>query len=323
MTEPISAQDEVLREEALAWVSRIVLGEATTADMESLRRWRDTSPRHAAALAEVGRVWRGVEAAAGSLALTDAVSIPLDEPVGHRPSRRALLVAGSAVAAAAVGLMIVRPPLHLWPSLAELGADYRTSTGEQRHVSLADSVSIEMNTQTSIARTTDAAAGIELISGEVAVTIAPIAPQFVVIAGVGRITAHRGTFNLRRDGATVGLTCIDGQVNLQCDDRSLTLGPAKRVSYDADGLGEVAAADPDVAAWRDGMLVFHDTPLARVVDEVNRYRAGRIILMDAALGRRTVTARIELNRLDTVMLQIRHIFDARVRTLPGGIVLVG
>ncbi len=229
------------------------------------------------------------------------------------------------MAAAAAGFMVVQPPLHLWPSLAEFGADYRTTTGEQRHVTLADSISLEMNTQTSIAtRLADAVPGIDLISGEVVVTIAPtMQPQLVVTAGSGRITTPRGTFNLRRDGTVVGLTCLDGEVSLDCEGRSVTFGAGRQVSYDTRGLGEVATADPEAVAWRDGMLVFRDTPLARVIDEVNRYRTGRIILIDKALGSRTVNARFELNRLDTVMSQIRHVFKAPVKTLPGGIVLVG
>uniref|UniRef100_Q07N91 Putative FecR n=1 Tax=Rhodopseudomonas palustris (strain BisA53) TaxID=316055 RepID=Q07N91_RHOP5 len=326
MFEPESSQNEALRREALAWLAQVALGEATKSDMESLRRWRDTSPAHAAALARAGRLWRGLKGASESLVRSGAVTLPPAEAAGFRPSRRALLGAGAAaMAAATAGVLVIRPPMHLWPSLAELGADYRTATGEQRQVGFADAVSVQMNTQTSIAaRTPDGAPGIELISGEVAVTIGPAASSpFVVVAGAGRITAQHGTFSLRRDDAVASLTCLDGEVAVSCDGRSLTLGAAQRIAYDSRGLGDVAAADPEAVAWRDGMLVFHDMPLSKVIDEVNRYRAGKIVLLDSALGRRTVTARFELSRLDTVMLQIRHVFKATVRTLPGGIVLVG
>jgi transmembrane sensor len=323
MSESTSTHDEALRREALSWVSRIVLGEATKADLEALRRWRDTSPEHAAALAHAGRLWRGIEAASATLVSTGAVSLPAAVPARALASRRAFLGVGAAAAAAA-GVMIVQPPFSLWPSLAELGADYRTSTGERRRVNVADSVSIEMNTQTSIAmHPVDAAPAIELIAGEVVVTVAPSGPPFVVVAGNGRITARHGTFDLNRNGTAVSLTCIEGEVGLQCEGRTLTLRPGTQISYDASGSGDVGTADPARIAWRDGMLVFHDTPLAQVIAEVNRYRAGRVILMDAALGRRTVTARFELDRLDTVMLQIRHVFKAPVKSLPGGIVLVG
>ena len=46
------------------------------------------------------------------------------------------LLVGGAVAAAAAGYMIVRPPFGLWPPLQELAADYRTKKGEQRTISV-------------------------------------------------------------------------------------------------------------------------------------------------------------------------------------------
>lgn len=326
MTDSSSSHDEVLRREALAWLTRIALGEASSSDMEELRRWRDTSPAHAAALARVGRLWRGIEGAAAGLVQSGAVSVPVSSPAGYRPSRRVLLGAGAmATAAAAAGVLVVRPPYHLWPSLAELGADYRTTIGEQRRVSLSGSISVEMNTQTSIATpSVDRIPSLELIAGEVAVTVAQAAErEFVITAGAGRITTSHGVFTLRRDGAAVALTCLEGSAHLDCEGQSVTLGAGKRVVYDTRGPSEIGVANPETAAWREGMLVFRDTPLADVINEVNRYRAGRIVLLDSALGRRTVNARFELNRLDTVMSQIRHVFKAPVKTFPGGFVLVG
>jgi transmembrane sensor len=71
------------------------------------------------------------------------------------------------------------------------------------------------------------------------------------------------------------------------------------------------------------MLVFRNAPLVSVIDEVNRYRLGRIILVDSSLGQRLVSARFEIKRLDTVMAQISHVFNVPIKTLPGGLVLVG
>ena len=46
--------------------------------------------------------------------------------------------------------LALKPPLGLWPSLSELGADYRTGTGEQRTIAFAGDVQIALNTQTSL-----------------------------------------------------------------------------------------------------------------------------------------------------------------------------
>lgn len=316
-------QEEALKREALAWVARIGLGNATEDDLAALRRWRDTSPAHAAALARAGLLWRDLGPPVEALARAGLAMAP---GRAYRPSRRALLGGAVAVGAAASAALLLRPPLALWPSLDELQADYRTGTGEQRHLALSDAVSIEMNTRTSISiRPAADGSGVELISGEAAVTVRPsVAQPFIVVAGGGRMRATQATFDVRVTGSAVCVTCIDGEVAVEEAGRTLRVGPARQVAYGERSLGDIVVADPAaVAAWREGMLVFHDTPLAQVIDEVNRYRPGRIFLLDAALGRRLVTARFEIARLDTVMGQIRHVFGASVRTLPGGLVLVG
>jgi transmembrane sensor len=326
MTESDDPRQRMLKSEALAWLTRVSLGEASRDDLAALRQWRDASPAHATALAQAGRLWRELAAPVEALARSGALSVPVRSKAVHRPSRRALLAGGFAAAAAAGGVMAVRPPLGLWPSLAELAADHRTGTGEQRHLTLAGAVSVDLNTQTSIAlRTEDQGPGIELISGETAVAVGGSATKpFVVVAAGGRMTASEASFNVRRDGPSVRLTCIDGEVAVECKGRALTLRASQQAIYDGEGLGEVVSIDPaTVTAWRDGMLVFRDAPLVRVIEEVNRYRPGRIILLDSALGQRLVTARFEIGRLDTVMGQIGHVFKVPVKRLLGGLVLVG
>jgi transmembrane sensor len=318
MTKPENPQNERLADEALEWVSRISLGDATKADLASLRQWRDASPDHAGALARAAQLWRQLEEPASALSEEGRADV--------RPSRRAFLVGGAAAAAASIAILAVHPPLELWPSLAELSADHRTGTGEQQHLILADAVSVDLNTRTSITmRSADQSAGLELISGEVAVAMAhAVAKPFVVLAGGGRITANQATFNVRRDGSAVDLTCVDGMVSVDCGGHAVTLRAAQRVSYDGEQLGAIGEINPGVVtAWLDGILVFHDTPLASVIDEVNRYRPGRIILMDRQLGQRMVTARFDIKKLDKVMREVGNAFKVPVKSLPGGIVLIG
>jgi len=71
------------------------------------------------------------------------------------------------------------------------------------------------------------------------------------------------------------------------------------------------------------MLVFDDTPLAEVIDEINRYRPGMILLLNAQLGQRRVQARFRLDQLVQVAGLIRDACGARVAELPGGVLLVG
>ncbi len=313
-----------LKREALAWLARFSLGEADAEDRAALRRWRDTSPAHDAALAEAARLWRSLGKPVEELARAGAEPAFRLSPKGARLSRRTLF-AGSAAAAAA-GVLAIRPPLSLWPSLAELSADHRTAIGEQRNLNLAGkAISVDLNTRTSLSvHNSEQEVEIELISGEAAVTVSKADRRLVVVAGNGRTTASAATFTLRHTRSGARLTCVSGVVGVACAGRDLVIKAAEQVSYDEDGLGEITRIDPVIeTAWRDGLLMFRNTPLSAVIDEVNRYRPGRIILMDSTLGGRLVTARFEIARIETVMGQIAKTFQVPVTALPGGVVLVG
>src|SRR5262249_25414187 len=97
----------------------------------------------------------------------------------------------------------------------------------------------------------------------------------------------------------------------------------QQIGYGATGLGPVISIDPDmVTAWQRGMLVFDGTPVAQVIAEVNRYRPGRIILMNQEIGRHLLSAQLRIGDADKIVTQIVHIFGAKVMNLPDGIVVL-
>jgi transmembrane sensor len=128
---------------------------------------------------------------------------------------------------------------------------------------------------------------------------------------------------VRYDGETVRVTCLDGTIKVDCRGGTASLGVGEQLAYSADNISSIMAVDPTaVAAWQHGWLIFSDEPLTRVLDEINRYWRGRIILLSAELGRRHVTARIELVRIDEMISYVHTVLGAHVRTLPGGVVLL-
>ena len=312
-------ESDALLAEAFDWVVRLTSGDATVADAEALARWRAQSQAHERSFAEALRLRNALQVAGREVADPPAAP-PTAGAATPVIGRRALL--GGALAASAAGLLLARPPLDLWPSFTELSADYRTGTGERREVVLADGTLLDLNTRTSIVlRSSADGPRIELIAGEAAVATA--GAPVVVVAGPGGAAAARARFNIRHVGARVGVTCLEGAVDVHWRELSVALGPDRQVVYTADGLGSPRPVDPaTVTAWQDGLLVFNDEPLAAVIDEVNRYRAGKIILTKAALGSLPVNGVFHLDRLDGVIAQLRAL-GAEVTTLPGGFVLLG
>lgn len=317
---------DAFRREATEWLIRLSSGEATPGDFEDLRLWCRRSPSHAEAFARAQALWQAL-GPAGALYLdrngAAAVHLPAAPPRRGGLSRRGLL-AGALATAAAVPLAL-RPPWQLWPSLGELGADYRTGIGEQRRIELADGAAVELNTATAVNLAPPGAGDrLELLAGEAAVTTPPgrSRPVVVRVAG-GEVSARVASFTLRQEGGLVRVTCLDGAVAVRCGAAAGQMGPGQQVELSQGRLGPVVAVDAaEVTAWRQRMLVFHDEPLARVIDEVNRYRPGRIVLLRPDLAGRQVSARFKLDRLDDVVLQISQVFALEPRTLPGGIVFL-
>lgn len=324
MTETADERDRLdqLRRDAWDLILRATSGEATRADIVDVKRWCERSPDHAEAFARASEHWRALGPAIKNIERERAFP---GQRVKSQPilGRRALLGGALAATAAGAAVMVVRPPYGLWPSASELTADYRTATGEQRRIALTDRLSVEMNTRTSLnIRAANAETeSIELISGEA--TVASQSRSVEVTAAAGRASAATAQFNVRCEGAQVIVTCLGGQVQVERSGRSLMLGPRQQVAYAGNGLREPVSIDPGVVTgWRQGDLRFENEPLSRVIDEVNRYRPGRIILANETLGQRRYSARFKLDRLEVVILQLRATFGARVTTLPGGFVIV-
>lgn len=316
--------------EAQCWVARFVGGEAEADELAAFQRWAARNPAHVEAFASACRQWdalgpaglafRADEARKASALRASAAAAP------RQLARRAFIGSALAASAAAAAYVAARPPFGLWPSVAELGADYRTSVGEQREIVLASGQTVALNTRTSVALRPSAPgnARIEVIAGEAAVTVADAAHAIEVIAGRGRVLADKASFNIRCDGVSVQTACLSGRAEVVLRGRSIFLDAGQQVSYSDSGFGPVTSANATmVASWKEGVLLFHATPLANAVAEINRYRSGRIILTNAALGQRLFSARFRIANIDDAVAQIQQIFGATTTTLPGGIVLLG
>lgn len=312
-----------LTREAIDWVARLRSGGATTDDAAALQRWRRQSAAHEEAFRQAVKLWRDFRTVAEQ-ALDEGTAPQSPLTWIERPIvRRAML--GGAIAASAAAYMTVNPPLGLWPSWREISADFRTGKGEQREVAIGPTVSVTLNTQTSVAiRSREDQPRLELISGEAAISAkAPAAQPLVVIAGGGRIVAAQANFNARCIDAVVSVTCLAGTLEVEQGARSVSLQKNEGISYSSRGFGSATTANVvEATSWRSGLLVFHDQSLSAVVEEINRYRPGRIVITNAELGRKVVNATFHVDQLDNFFVQAQELFGAKVTQLPAGVALL-
>lgn len=325
--DPLALDDALVRE-GDAWVLRITSGAATQADADALRRWRGMSPAHECAFREAARMRRLVRYAAHELREQQCKPalkiVAANDILPQHVNRRAVLRGAIAASVAGTAMFAGGQVAGLWFSPSAKAA-YVTRKGERRTVMLRQGVSAELNTQTSIAlRPALGAAGIELLSGEVVLTVEESAVEpLIVLAGEGRATASRARFSIRCDGAVTDVICLDGRVAVQVHGKTRQVISGNKLVYDQDGMGVPIPVDTAAAtAWSKGMLVFRQKPLGHVVAEINRYRAGRILLVDQSLAKRRIDGTFYIDRIDDIFDQLHSAFGARVTRLPGGVVIL-
>lgn len=305
-------KEDAATREARDWLLALTSGRATEHDAQAFREWLRADSRHQAAFAQQKQLWEGLGPAIQEVAAQGARKAAFT-------GRRAFL--GGALAASAAYLAF-KPPLGLWPGVDTLGADYRTAAGEQRRVSLGNALDVDMNTLTRINVEHDAGGPvIELADGEAEIRSGATAA--VVVAGKGRITARDATFNLRYIDGQARLCCLSGSLRLVHAQGVFDVAANRELRYDDTRVMPPVQVDPAVVtAWRQGWLVFNQQPLAQVVEELNRYRRGRLVLMNEQLGKRLVQARFSLAQVADAERLIRDAYGARVTHLPAGVVLL-
>ncbi|UTM01073.1 DUF4880 domain-containing protein [Alcaligenes sp. NLF5-7] len=300
-----------LRQQAHDWAIKLKTGAPTTDDVAAFHAWRNQSQAHALAWSQACEDWKTLGQAAQQY--EQRYPQKVRRPQRVRQGRRMFFGAAASAFGALAVVSIVRPPLGLWPSWSELQADYRTGTGEQRELALSENVQVSLNTQTAIMVQPSAnLPTVSLIAGEAA--IASRGGSCEVVADVGRLVVSSGDFEVRRlEGGQVRVRCLEGRGELHHPIRTVALTSREEVTYDRHHLGERIQMVAAASNWRQGMVEFDDLPLARVIEEINRYRPGRVVLMNDALAQRRFSAKFQIQALDDAIALMEDVLGVRVR----------
>jgi transmembrane sensor len=307
-----------IRLEGLEYILRRDSGEAAAADHAAFAEWRSRSAEHEAAARRAERMSALARSVGQSLAVEKPKSGVV--PIFGRPVSRRTMLVGSVAASAAAVVVIGAQPLLFGPK-----ADFETSKGERRVLALGDGLRMTLDSQSSADVVRGAqGARIVLLRGRAGIEAALAQNAVVEVqAGAGIARARRARYDIRLDGEQGCLTCLAGTVTLAHGERSLALGAGDEVRYDNTEMFAPQRVDADSAsAWRRGMLVFHSAPLADVVREVNRYRAGRVVIARSGIAGKPVSGVFYLDSIDEAVGQIEAISGARALSLPGGLVML-
>lgn len=313
-----SPEQQTITEAAAEWAVRLHAGGLSDEAQAQLAQWLASDERHASALRFAEQTW----AALGDLALDTEVArpaLPRQHPRAARPvpvtrRRRPLRWLGRAAALSLVlGIGWVSGP----GVLVQMQADYQTGTGELRTVQLDDGSSVELDASSAIRIDFDTQERrISLLAGSAVFDVAPTGDAetrpFVVQSAGGRTQALGTQFVVGRessDQAWVGVLQHSVAISLSAPpvaQHVLEQGQSARYS---PKTGVQRLPDFDLSAatsWRRGVLVFDRQPLAQVIEQLNRYRPGQIVLANPALASRQTSGVFRLDMLDSALPTLVH-----------------
>jgi len=307
-------EQEQLEEEAVSWLVRLTSGNATEADHRAAQAWQQQSPAHQHAFEKAQRLWGGMEALRDSLTSHDEqperefVSPQTGKarpPIRRIPFQRAWLGQAAIAASIAVLAFTFMVQTHV---LTQWQADYYTDMGQQATWQLSDGSVVQLNTHAAVTIDySDHTRHVHLLEGEAAFRVANDADRpFLVHANGGTVRAVGTEFLVNTTEEQAVVTVVEGVVDVtdeQQQDTPTRLTVGQRVRYGVEsGISPVETVDLHVAtAWQRGKLIFEATPLTKVVDQINRYRPGHIVILNDALESHEVSGVFDLDRLDAAV----------------------
>ncbi len=303
------------RDAAAAWFARARSGRMNGADRQAFDTWLEADPAHRKEYALLERVWEST-GQAGHERLRALAGVPPAVPASR--GRRAALgwaLAGAGALAAgglAVGLR--------WQGPASFEQALATAHGQRRTVALPDRTSIDLNTDSrAVVRYYADRREVDLEAGEASFSVSADASRpFVVRAGLAAVRVTGTRFNVRRREDATEVAVSSGSVEVRAGGwafwRHETLGPGQGLLATRDGLTPAAAVDVAAAtAWREGRIVFNNTPLPQAVAELNRYAPFVIRLDGARLARVRVAGTLNVDSPSTLLELLPRIAPVRVQ----------
>lgn len=304
---------DALKREATAWIVRLTSGSATSDEADAMIRWRSLSADHERAFVEAAQLWKN---------LGPAVQRK-QAPGSFIPTRRTFLAAGS-LAACAAGVGFGLSEIGVLPPPDALLADYATAIGEQKTVRLPDGSVVTLDGGTSLALNySDEMRHATLSAGAAFIEVMPTDLRpFSISAGVGRSVTANASFSVNHAAVGVSVECLKGQVHVECGNTT-DLVAGETVSYSEAGIDRKVAMDVETAAaWRRGLLIFKDRPLADVVADLNRHRRGKVIIARRDLNSQHVSGVFHLERPEEILTQLEATLQVQPISLIGGVVLL-
>nr|WP_312989844.1 FecR domain-containing protein [Comamonas koreensis] len=239
-----------------------------------------------------------------------------------QPRRRALVPALLAV------LLMSGGGWHWWNNHASYDMTVATGPGETRELDLPDGSHVALNFGSSLRiRFYPQRRETELSAGEAFFKVAADTSRpFTVDSGHSQVRVVGTAFNVRAAPPQLTVKVLEGKVEVRPDRRRgdqrallLTAGTGVRIDPATGQHAPVAAPASMVGDWRNGQLVFEQTPLADVAAELARYLGEPVSVDGAQLGKLVVSGMVITSAPSAFLRSLPDLLPVRVdRAAQGG-----
>lgn len=259
---------------AVEWLIHLQAEPECPALRSKWQRWHAAHPDHE-------RAWERIETVRGQvLDPLSKLPSPLKSALvrasltpPRSPARRNALASVAVLLFAGGAAWLTREEAG-W---AEWVADWRTSKGERRTVTLADGTKLTLNTSTAVNINFSAhERRVRLVTGEVFISTAHdrMLRPFLIETPEGEAQALGTRYTVRLHDKVTEVNVMEGAVQIEprhAAGRTQTLQAGQRANFTWHAVTSPYAMDPNSNAWTDGFIVAKGMRLADFLAELSRY----------------------------------------------------
>ena len=294
-----SIRNPYIESEARDWLTRLYMYEMTEEVRAGFEKWLNADPRHPATYRKLEQAWR-------ELPLDDQLIDEFDR-LNDQPKTTRTPYFYSV--AASIALLFCFLTVLVWFQNQPEISHYQTRTAQIDRVELPDGSQVVIGADTAVSvEWGKSTRHLTLQNGVALFSVAPV-PEVPFIVSTHNATVRvTGTqFEVRslNDGTRVSV--IEGSVSVAVPavTKPYRLAAWDQLYIDESGASERGTAPAEIGAWQSGRLIYHDVPLAEVLDDVNRYRIKPVRLLSEELGSIRITTSFDAENTDQLLVGLR------------------
>ena len=275
-----NSPSELVEAQAEQWLVRLDGAPDDAQLRQQFERWYNQHPAHAEAFANAELLWQ-------MLSGLEPPALPA-EPVRQHTSRRHIY-ASAAVVLMAAGLLM----LPQWHS-----PQYKTGAAEQQQATLEDGSELELNSQTQLnTHFSPTLRQLDLLRGEAEFTVAQDGRPFIVNTDQLSVRALGTVFTVGQYGNRQWVNVAESKVEVCQAQHCKVVRAGQQLELKEGQLSPVSPARPaQVSAWKRGLVIAENQPVQSLLDELERYYPGQIVLLADGLEQRRLNTVLNIRK---------------------------